>query len=241
MRILPVLDLMHGQVVRGVAGRRQEYRPIVSKLANSARPLDLARAFRDRFGLSELYLADLDAIAGNPPALPLFGELLDQGFVLWVDAGVDRWLRPLNLLADIGVQSIILGLESLPGPGHLQQAIEKYGSARIVFSLDLLAGRPLGNDTWNLPDAWVIAQQSVRQAGVRRIIVLDLAAVGVGQGTPTTELCCRLRTAFPDLEISTGGGVRDLSDLRGLQQAGVDNVLVASALHDGQWTKNDIK
>src|SRR5262245_26017684 len=88
MRILPVLDLLGGQVVRGVAGRRQDYRPVVSRLTPSSQPLDVARAFRDHFRLSELYLADLDAIAGREPAWPLYTALREEGFRLWLDAGV---------------------------------------------------------------------------------------------------------------------------------------------------------
>ena len=38
MRIIPVLDVLGGCVVRGVGGRRDEYRPIVSKLCNSREP-----------------------------------------------------------------------------------------------------------------------------------------------------------------------------------------------------------
>src|SRR5947209_19648396 len=62
MQIIPVLDLMGGRVVRGVAGRRSEYRALTSALTASSKPLDVARAFRLHFGLATLYVADLDAI-----------------------------------------------------------------------------------------------------------------------------------------------------------------------------------
>src|SRR5687768_9398875 len=88
MNIVPVVDLQGGQVVRGIAGRRDEYRPWISPLANSSDPRRVAAAFRDRFGLDTLYLADLDAIAGGPPACALFEELGAAGHTLWVDAGV---------------------------------------------------------------------------------------------------------------------------------------------------------
>ena len=65
MRIIPVLDLLKGQIVRGIAGQRQEYRPIVSKLSASSNPLDVARAFRDHLNFTLFYLADLDAITGS--------------------------------------------------------------------------------------------------------------------------------------------------------------------------------
>ena len=89
MRVLPVIDLLGGQVVRGVAGRREEYRPIVSRLTSSTRPLDVARGFREHLRLDELYLADLDAIAGKRAAVDVCAALLSDGFRLWVDAGVN--------------------------------------------------------------------------------------------------------------------------------------------------------
>ena len=88
MRILPVLDLKAGQVVHGIAGRRAEYRPIVSRLTASADPRDVAVAFVTQLGLKELYVADLDAIAGAPPALATFAALRALGCALWVDAGL---------------------------------------------------------------------------------------------------------------------------------------------------------
>src|SRR5438128_4087097 len=101
MRVIPVLDLLGGQVVRGVAGRRHEYRPVVSRLTPSAQPLDVARAFRAAFGLTELYLADLDAIAGAAPALPTYVTLQSAGFRLLVDAGV-RAAADAGPLAEAG-------------------------------------------------------------------------------------------------------------------------------------------
>ena len=65
MRIIPVIDLAAKTVVHAVAGRRNQYRPIESKLCESTSPIDIAQAFRSRFGLTELYLADLDAIQGK--------------------------------------------------------------------------------------------------------------------------------------------------------------------------------
>src|SRR5260370_33519597 len=88
MRVVAVLDLKDGRVVRGVGGRRGDYRPIVSRLTASSRPLDAARAFRDRFGLMELYDADLDALSGAAPAIDVFAALRDGGFSMWLDPRV---------------------------------------------------------------------------------------------------------------------------------------------------------
>jgi phosphoribosylformimino-5-aminoimidazole carboxamide ribotide isomerase len=238
MRILPVLDVQGGQVVRGIAGRRQEYRPIVSRLTASCHPLDVAAAFREHFELSLLYLADLDALGGAPPAWSTYAALQAAGFHLWVDAGV-RALAGAAALAEAGLEGIILGLETLADPAELTAACQRFGD-RIVFSLDLREGQPLERSSgWTALDPWSIALEAVA-AGSRKVIVLDLARVGVGAGPGTEGLCRRLAAAFPDVEILAGGGVRNYADLVRLRDCGVCGALVASALHDGELTRTDL-
>lgn len=229
---------MTGDVVRGVGGRRQEYRPIVSRLTPSSRPLDVALAIREHFGIGECYLADLDAIAGGEPVWPIYTILRDAGFRLWIDAGVRRVTQACHL-ADAGVESIVVGLETVEGPRQLADIAHTLGE-RMVFSLDLRQGEPLGNrDLWGGRDAESIAVEAVR-CGVRRLLVLDLARVGLGGGTGTRNLCARLSAAFPNVEISAGGGVRNRSDLEELIAYGARIALTASALHDGRLTRADL-
>ncbi len=256
MRIVPVLDVMHGEVVRGVGGRRQEYRPIVSRLTSSSRPLDVANALASHFGCRELYVADLDAIGGGEPFWSLYSDLHEQGFRLWVDAGIRR-MAQTHRLADAGIDSILAGLETLSGPAELAMMAQAFGE-RLVFSLDLHQGKPLGDlNPWragraNAPVNWRagrvnapvsaedIAEEAVR-LGVRRLLVLDLARVGLESGTGTRELCARLCARHTQLSVSAGGGVRHRGDIEELRECGVQAVLVASALHDGRLTRADLE
>jgi phosphoribosylformimino-5-aminoimidazole carboxamide ribotide isomerase len=234
LRILPVLDILGGVVVRGVGGRRQEYRPIVSRLTRSAIPLDVARAIQSEYGLSEFYLADLDAISGASPSVPLYTQLRDAGFRLWIDAGL-RFADDAEPLLAAGVEQVVFGLETLDSSSHLSRACERHGP-RIIFSLDLRNGEPLGNrEAWNHGDAFTIAEQAVT-AGANHIIILDLARVGVGTGVGTEELCHRVAQAFPNVEIIAGGGVRGIDELQRLHECGARGVLLASILHDRRIT-----
>ena len=62
MQVIPVLDIKNRLVVRGIAGERAKYQPIQSKLVESAKPQDVARAMVALLGVSTAYVADLDAI-----------------------------------------------------------------------------------------------------------------------------------------------------------------------------------
>ena len=237
MRVIPVIDLMRGQVVRGIAGRRVEYRPLASRLAADARPATVGRALAE-LGFREVYLADLDAIGGDAPAWTVYEQLAECGLSLMVDAGLStpQAARAIAQFEAAGqrLAAIVAGLESLPEAGMLSIFRETVGADRLIFSLDLKAGRPLTSvSSWSRLRVIEIAALALR-AGVRRMILLDLASVGMSQGVPTAPLCRALRCLDAKLEIIGGGGVRGEDDLRSLQAAGCSGALVASALHDGR-------
>ncbi|MGE5192109.1 MAG: HisA/HisF-related TIM barrel protein [Deltaproteobacteria bacterium] len=240
MDILPVLDLLNGLVVRGVGGKRNEYQPVESQIARRPDVLSVARGFRDQLGLTRLYVADLDAIVHGRPNLEACRWLTEERFELLVDAGL-RTVESAIAVLEEGAAKVIAGLETWPGPADLAQLCRDVGTDRVIFSLDLHQGRPLGClAPWGTNDPLAIGVRAV-EAGVKEIIVLDLAQVGIGAGVTTVPLCRQLQAQFPELRLITGGGVREGADLGELAALGIDGVLVASALHDGRITREDIR
>ena len=230
--IIPVLDLMRGRVVRGIAGQRESYQPITSRLADSSDPLQIADAFASQLGLDRIYLADLDAIENNQPAWNEIERLTGAGHRLMVDAGLRDVDRARDLV-ERGVETVVAGLETVPGPGLVRELVQAVGNETLVFSLDLKQGVPMAHPgDWSESTPVEIAD-SVIDAGVVRLIVLDLAGVGTGSGPPTLELCRRIRSRHVGIELITGGGIRGSQDISDATRAGADAVLVASALHDG--------
>jgi phosphoribosylformimino-5-aminoimidazole carboxamide ribotide isomerase len=236
MKIIPVLDLMGGRVVRGIRGRRDEYRPIVSALTSSCQPIDVAVAFRDHFGLFEIYVADLDAIGGARPSLGILDELRSAGFSCWVDAGI-RDVEGALALAE-HVEAVVGGLETLPAPQAWEEISQSLGN-RAIFSLDTKDGVPLGNTSSWGENIRAIADKAV-ELGTRRLLLLDLGRVGAKGGTGSENDCARITSAHPQLELLVGGGVRGKEDLQALRQCGVSAVLIASALHDGDLRPQDL-
>ena len=244
MSILPVMDLLEGQVVRGVGGCREEYRPILSVLCADAKPVTVGRAFAQGLGFREVYVADLDAIQGAEPAWDVYRELTGCGLGLWLDAGLSdvRQARRMSELevSDIRLAGIVAGLESVPGPGALVTMLDHVGPGRLVFSLDLKNGRPLTDSPeWRNVTPESILDQALR-IGIQRFIILDLAQVGVGKGVGTESICRDLRRCAPRTQITAGGGIRSVDDVLALQRIGCDAVLVASALHDGRITEHEV-
>lgn len=238
MRLIPVLDVLGGVVVRGVGGRRREYRPVVSRLTASTDTVEVARALVAAFGPAEIYLADLDAIGGAKPAVRVYRAIRELGVRLWVDSGI-RDADGARVVADAGCD-VVAGLETVPGPEALREIVAAVGAERVVFSLDLRDGEPLRDwcdrGDW-LPGLSGQARGPVPTAvacGISRLIVLDLARVGMGGGTGTDELCRSIASTYPHVEVIAGGGISGPADLDRLAACGVRGALAASALHDGR-------
>ena len=238
MRVIPVIDLKGGVAVHAVRGDRERYRPLRSRIAEDADPVQVARAVRDRLGLDELYVADLDAIAGGPGHPDVVAALAREAQVM-VDAGAATAAAVDGLLA-LGVARVVIGTESLPGAGAFAELRRELPGAPLVLSLDLRAGRMLSPDSALAGMAPADALARLADAGAREVVVLDLARVGSGEG-PGVALLGELRARVPGVELLAGGGVRDAADLRALAAAGAAGALVATALHGGAIGADELR
>jgi len=232
-RIIPVLDVMDGQAVRAVGGRRELYRPLESRLTGSTDPGTVADALLAAAGTNELYVADIDAIRRHRPRLGWLRPLADRGCRVVVDAGL-RTATDARLILDAGASGVVAATETLRSVDELRALLAGIGPERVILSLDLRNGRLVGDvAVWGDQDDPAAAVATAVGYGVRRVIVLDLARVGTGIGIGTEVLCGRIRAQFPAVELIAGGGVRTRDDVDRAAKAGADAVLVASGLHDG--------
>jgi phosphoribosylformimino-5-aminoimidazole carboxamide ribotide isomerase len=224
MRVVPVIDLKGSTAVHAVRGERERYRPV------DGDPLALARMFRSELGLDELYVADLDAISGEGECSAGIRALAREARVM-VDAGVSEPEQARALL-DLGAHRVVVGTETLTGPDALDRLLADLPAGVVVLSVDLRDGRALSPHPQlaGLPAIEAVAR--LHRAGLREVIVLDLARVGSGAG-PDVGLIAEIHAAFGDFELLAGGGVRDVEDLRALRDAGAAGALVATALHGG--------
>jgi len=242
VRVTPVLDLMAGRAVAARGGERATYAPVRSVLASGeGDALALARAFRDVLRCVDWYVADLDAIRGGAPQWPLVRALAELGGRPLLDAATTTVERGEDALI-AGADRVVVGLETLDDFAQLEAIVGRLGSARVVFSLDLRGGAPLvrpGAPHGGGGSPLELARRAV-DAGVRALLVLDLARVGTGAGVDL-ELVRRLRLALPGVELLAGGGVAGPADLARLAATGCDAVLVATALHDGRLAASDLR
>jgi phosphoribosylformimino-5-aminoimidazole carboxamide ribotide isomerase len=222
-----VIDLRHGQAVHARAGRREAYAPV-----GSIDALALADFYAGRLGLDDVYAADLDAITGHTWQEEAIRAVAATVPRLWLDAGITTPEHAQRALA-LGASRVVVGLETLPSYAALQGICAAATPERVALSLDVRDGVTLtakGEIEPGTP-ASVVAARAV-ESGVRTIIVLDVARVGIGRGC-NLETIVAVRQAAPGVALLAGGGVRDDADLQQLVEAGCDGALVATALLSG--------
>jgi phosphoribosylformimino-5-aminoimidazole carboxamide ribotide isomerase len=200
--------------------------------------LEVASEFK-ALGFSELYIADLDAITDGSVNFQVFKRIAEKtGLKLMVDAGVTD-LETAQKLLDSGVSKIVVGTETLRSKSFVGEAVRLLGSERVIVSLDLKGDKvlvKLGFDGCKEP---VCLLREFKEMGVSGVIVLDLARVGSGEGVNVDFL----KEVFEQVavDVFVGGGVRDIEDLVELKNLGVSGVLVATALHSGKISIEELK
>lgn len=231
IELIPVMDLLHGDVVRAVRGDRQSYRPVASPLCASSDPLAVARILTAHCATDRLYVADLDALLGGAPHVGDLKRLLDEmpALELWLDAGFADAAGATALLDALVPHEArivpVFGSESLRSQEALADCFAETSPFRRrgILSLDRRGGTKLDPaGCWENPALWP-----------ERVIVMTLERVGSGAG-PDLDTLMAVRRQAPDAMLIGAGGIRSESDLAQACAAGADAWLVASALHDLQ-------
>jgi len=227
MQIVPVIDLKCGQVVRGVRGRRDDYRPIESALCHSCDPLVVAAALLEYAAADVLYVADLDALGGGAAQIACVEALLSQhpALELWLDAGfrsLADFAALRRRLGGLGARLVpVFASESLADADAMHEALAD--PAQCILSLDRHDDRMLDPaGCWHHPERWP-----------DRVIVMLLERVGSYDG-PALDALADIRRRAPQSRLIGAGGIRNEDDLVRAAAAGATAWLTASALHDGR-------
>lgn len=230
MKIIPVIDLMRGQVVHALGGERRQYRPIESGLCAGSNALDIACALLELYPFPALYIADIDAIQKNGGNAAVI-EKLHQRFPrleLWVDSGIAD-VSSFMAWQKQRIGHAVIGSESFPENALLSAVCTSRDALYPLLSLDFKGARFHGEQRLlNDPELWP-----------EHVIAMMLACVGSLHGPDIDQLSALMPRA-PHKKLYAAGGVRNAHDLAHLARAGAHGALLASALHQRRISASDL-
>ncbi len=224
MKIIPVLDIKNLLVVQAVAGRREEYAPLIeSRLISS--PI-IERALQEIYveGYREIYIADIDLIEERAKYdfAKLFSHMLSLFDKVYLDVGrggIEYYPTTINIVPVIGTEYVDSHEISLLHDKTISlDMFNKYVKFRDKFEY-------YENVLYLMYRLSIVPE---------RVLIIDLEKVGTLSGIDYEKIC-DISRKLRDIgvkEIFYGGGIRSIEDIEKLEKH-VDAVIVGSALHRG--------
>jgi phosphoribosylformimino-5-aminoimidazole carboxamide ribotide isomerase len=227
VQIIPVIDIYRGQVVFARGGDRSNYQPLQSPISPATSVELLVEDLLAWYPFKQIYIADLDAIETQQYRFEFYQQLSER-FVevtFMLDNGICSAQQWEQWQHSVPTAKHIVASESLTDIALLSHSAMSAG----VLSLDFRHGQFLGQqEILTKPNLWP-----------SQVIVMSLDAVGANKG-PDLQAIQAIQQAKQGVSVIAAGGVRGEADIKSLEQQGVDAVLVASALHTGALTPEQI-
>jgi phosphoribosylformimino-5-aminoimidazole carboxamide ribotide isomerase len=235
IKVIPAIDIIGGRCVRltrGSFGTAEFFdRP----------PLDMARRYSEA-GFQMIHIIDLDgARAGRVQQLDVLGSIV-SGTNLEVQFGGGlRTDDDVRAAFDAGAARVVPGSAAVANPTLVLKWLARYGTERVAVAADAANGR-IRIDAWRDETSRDVFEllEEFSAGGLEWSLVTDIDKDG-GMAGPAVGLYRRLKARLPKLKVIASGGVRDADDVRTLDGAGIDAVVIGKALLSGSISIDDLK
>ena len=222
MKLYPAIDLHEGKAVRLFKG---DYNQVTDYGDPKAQALKWKEA-----GATFLHLVDLDgAKDGGFKNLEAVKAILSTGIDAELGGGI-RSLEQIDVLLSIGIKRVILGSSAL-NLDFVKEAIDKYGSDKIVVGIDcknMMVATHGWLNTSNI-EATDFANK-LKNIGVKTIIFTDIAKDGTLTGISVESTKKMVETG---LDIVASGGAKSLDDIKIAEEIGCEGIILGKSIYNG--------
>lgn len=231
-RIIPCLDIKEGRIVKGVN---------FLDLRDAGDPLEQALAYQEA-GADEIVFLDITASQENRgPLLDLVKKTAGAIKIpLTIGGGISQISQMEDLFA-AGVSKVSINSAALKNPDLINQAVEKFGSEKIVLAIDVLdkevytqaGAQPTGRQALD----WALEGQ---KRGAGELLITSIGRDGKKDGFDLELYSIICDTV--DIEVIASGGAGSMEDFLDLfTQTKAGAGLAASVFHFGQIRINELK
>ncbi len=241
-RIIPCLDVSEGRVVKGVN---------FVNLRDAGDPVELAERY-DQMGADELVFLDITASHEKRDLIyDLAARVAEQVFIPFTVGGGIRATEDFRRILKAGADKVGVNTAAIQRPELICEAAEQFGSQCVVVAMDpkRVGTNRDGTPRWEIfihggrtptgVDALQWAER-VEELGAGEILLTSMDRDGTQAGYDI-ELTRAVAARVTIPVIASGGAGTPAHCLEAVTEGLADAALIASMVHDGHYTIQEIK
>lgn len=227
IEVIPAIDLKEGRCVRLTQGKFEQEEVF------SQYPVEMARHWQKQ-GASRLHVVDLDgAKDGEPRNISLIKEMVAA---LEIPVQLGGGIRTQEIMKEYltaGVERVIVGTMALENPELVKEAVNRFGSDKIVVGVDAKKGK-VAVKGWLETSKQTVGEtiKRLKEVGINTFIYTDISRDGMLTGPDLKGL--KELIELRDIELIASGGVSSREDLQQLSEIGIESAIVGKALYTGK-------
>lgn len=228
MIILPAIDIKDGNCVRLFKGDFST----VEKVADNY--LETAQSF-EKAGAEWIHMVDLDgAKEGRPVNTKIYTDVAAKTNLKVEIGGGIRNLKTIQEYLDMGISRVIIGSAALKNPALIKEAVEKFGSEKIVVGIDAVNGMVSAEGWLEASDVnYIDLANEMAAAGVRYFIFTDISKDGTLSGVNIGQLKALYDGIPKDCNIIASGGVHTMADIIACKEMGLYGTICGKSIYKG--------
>jgi len=235
IEIIPAIDIIDGKCVRLYKGDYE------TKTTYYDNPIDIARKIEEN-GIKRLHFVDLDGAKKREPVNLKILENIAKSTNLIIDFGGGiRTKEHIEKIIASGAKYITIGSVAVNTPEILEEWINIFGSELFIISADVRDER-ISINGW-LSNTEISVYDFIgyyKNKGIKKFLSTDINKDGTLTG-PSFSLYKKIKRKFPDIYLIASGGIKDISDIKLLENDKINAVVIGKALFENKITLEKIK
>lgn len=239
MNIIPAIDILNGKVVR-LRGGDYDQATVYDVSVN-----DMLDIFSSK-GTDFVHIIDLNGAKGDFSNQDYVMKAIKRGDIKVQYGGGIRSIDKVKELIDLGFQRIIVGTMALTNPGFLEELSKEICgkdqcSDQVVIAIDVL-DEVIKYGGW-MESSPIKLQDYIDKCtslGYFRFLCTDIEKDG-RMGGSGVSLYKKLMDHSPFIKLIASGGISSMEDIKDLQQAKVESVVVGKAIYEGKVSVDEVK
>lgn len=228
MIIFPAIDIKDGNCVRLFKGDFSTVEKVASDYLETAKDFETA-------GASWIHMVDLDgAKEGRPVNTKIYTDVAEKTDLKVELGGGIRNLETIREYLDMGISRVILGSAALKDPKLVSDAVEKFGSEKIVVGIDAVNGM-VATEGWLETSnvGYIELAEKMISVGVKYFIFTDISKDGTLSGVNVEQLKALSDATVGRANIVASGGVHTIADIIACKEMGLYGTICGKSIYKG--------